>query len=166
MLMRTRAKLHVWPSGSVTMGCDSIVSQKTFALSSASPVSRWLSSSIFRFFRQGWPFSYAKHSALGRWSQLSLMETGEICRLLLCHSVKDAKRLSAVRDNAAAVHGTGARVSLPGRRESNTASTAKSSEAIARQAANAKRRWRRTALMQPNRLAIVPVSSTVHIKPA
>ena len=67
---------------------------------------------------------------------------------------------------AAAVHGTGARVSLPGRRESNTASTAKSSKAIARQAANAKRRWRRTALMQPNRLAIVPVSSTVHIKPA
>ena len=36
-----------------------------------------------RFFRQGSPFSHAKHSALGKWSQLSLMETGESCRLLL-----------------------------------------------------------------------------------
>ena len=95
-----------------------------------------------------------------------MMETGESCRLLLCHSVKDAKRLSAVRGNAAAVHGTGERASLSGRRESNTASTAKSSEAIARQTANAKRRRRRTALMQPNRPAIAPVSSNVHIKPA
>ena len=36
----TRSKFHVWPFSSVTMGCNSIVFQKSFALSSASPVIR------------------------------------------------------------------------------------------------------------------------------
>lgn len=66
----------------------------------------------------------------------------------------------------AAVHGAGESAALSGSRESNIASAAKSSETMVRQIANTKGRWQRTALMQPNRPATVPLSSNVHIKPA
>ena len=68
------------------------------------------------------------------------METGESCRLLLYHSINDTKRLSAVKSNTAAVQPLGDSVPLIGKRESNTASVAKSSEVIARETANAKGR--------------------------
>ena len=102
----------------------------------------------------------------GKWSQLSLMETGESCRLLLRRNRSSEERLSTVRSSAAAVHGAGESAALSGSRESNIASAAKSSETMVRQIANTKGRWQRTALMQPNRPATVPLSSNVHIKPA
>ena len=94
------------------------------------------------------------------------METGESCRLLLRRNRNSEERLSTVRSSAAAVHGAGESAALSGSRESNIASAAKSSETMVRQIANTKGRWQRTALMQPNRPATVPLSSNVHIKPA
>ena len=127
---------------------------------------RWLNSSILRFFRQSRPFSHAKHRAQGKWSQLSLMETGESrCRFRFSRSDVTASP-SAVSSSAARVQGPGGSSPQVGRWASTAVSGMKFSAAMARQRAKAARRWQRAALMQPNSPATVPVSSSVQRKPA
>ena len=92
------------------------------------------------------------------------METGEICRRLARNSLRDIQMPRATKSSADAVHGAGE--STPGGEESGATSSAASSTVMARQSAKAKRRWQRAALMQPNMPAIVPISSSVQMRPA